>query len=85
VAEPVHSSTTPESVAPDAPVVDLTKLPDIPPPSPRTVVVEALSLGQQKKVGRAGKFEIYCDEPPRLGGDDEYPQPLTYLVAGVAF
>ncbi len=31
------------------------------------------------------RFEFYCDEPPSLGGDDEYPQPLTYVAAGVGF
>lgn len=30
-------------------------------------------------------FEFYSDEPPVLGGDDEYPQPLTYVAAGVGF
>lgn len=39
----------------------------------------------QLKVARAGKFEFYCDEPPILGGEDEYPQPLTYMAATVGF
>jgi hypothetical protein len=65
--------------------INVAALPDIPPPSLRTMAIEAESLGKQKKVGRFRHFEILCDEPPRLGGDDEYPQPLTYLVAGVAF
>ena len=67
------------------PVVNLAELPDIPPASLRTMSIEVESLGKQQKVGRFRHFEIYCDEPPRLGGDDEHPQPLTYLVAGVAF
>jgi len=65
--------------------VNVSTLADIPPPSLRTMSIEVESLGKQKKVGRFRHFEILCDEPPRLGGDDEYPQPLTYLVAGVAF
>jgi hypothetical protein len=65
--------------------VNLSELPDIPPPSLRTMSIEAEAVGKQKKVGRFRHFEILCDEPPRLGGEDEYPQPLTYLVAGVAF
>ena len=30
-------------------------------------------------------FEVYCDEPPSIGGDDEHPQPLHYVAAGVGF
>jgi hypothetical protein len=30
-------------------------------------------------------FEFYCDEPPALGGEDRFPQPLSYIAAGVGF
>lgn len=30
-------------------------------------------------------FEFYCDEPMPLGGKDRFPQPLSYIAAGVAF
>lgn len=66
-------------------VVDVSKLPDIPPSHMRTLTVEAETLGKQKKIGRVRQFEIMCDEPAFLGGDDEHPQPLNYLLAGVAF
>lgn len=39
----------------------------------------------QLKVGRHRQFEVYCDEPARLGGNDEYPQPLTYIAMGVGY
>ena len=26
---------------------------------------------------------FYVDEPPLLGGDGKYPQPLTYLAGGI--
>ncbi len=39
----------------------------------------------QLKVGRKEKFEVFCDEPPRIGGSDRYPQPLTYICMGVGF
>lgn len=47
-------------------------------------------LGDQLKVAetesRTGKtFRFYCDEPPMIGGNDEYPQPLHYLTAAVGF
>lgn len=35
---------------------------------------------------RTGKvFRFYSDEPPAIGGRDEYPQPLHYLAAAVGF
>ena len=67
------------------PAVNLAELPDIPPMGVRTVAVEAESVGKQKKVAHIRQFEILCDEPEWLGGEDQYPQPLNYLVAGVAF
>ena len=39
----------------------------------------------QLKVGRKEKFEVMCDEPPRIGGQDRYPTPLTYVCMGVGF
>jgi hypothetical protein len=31
------------------------------------------------------RFEVHSDEPPNLGGDDEFPQPLHYVAAGIGF
>jgi hypothetical protein len=31
------------------------------------------------------RFEVHCDEPPNLGGDDEFPQPLHYIAAAIGF
>jgi hypothetical protein len=47
-------------------------------------------LGDHLKVAevesRTGQvFRFYSDEPPAIGGRDEYPQPLHYLVAAVGF
>jgi hypothetical protein len=39
----------------------------------------------QAETGENRRFEFYCDEPPYLGGDDLFPQPLTYIAAGVGF
>ena len=76
-------------------IEDLSKLPDIPESRrgvKRTHVAEVESLGgskqlgsKQLKVARVRHFEFYCDEPPMLGGDDAYPQPLAYLAAAVGF
>ncbi len=34
---------------------------------------------------QTNKFTFFSDEPSSLGGDDQYPQPLTYIAAGVGF
>ena len=39
----------------------------------------------QLKLGRAGKFEVYCDEPARIGGTDKYPSPMAYLAMAIGF
>ena len=39
----------------------------------------------QLKLGRHRRFEVYCDEPERIGGEDSYPQPLCYIAMGVGF
>jgi len=50
-----------------------------------TMFADIEATERQQKVARFRDFEIRCDEPQWLGGDDEYPQPLTYLVAAVGF
>ena len=47
--------------------------------------IETIEGKGQLKVGRSGGFEVFSDEPPRLGGDGEYPQPLNYFALGVGF
>ena len=46
--------------------------------------------GTQQASGKSGEFRVmgreqvfYVDEPPALGGEDRYPQPLTYVAGGV--
>ena len=46
---------------------------------------ETVAGKTQLKLGKHRHFEIYCDEPARLGGDDSYPQPLSYIAMGVGF
>ena len=41
------------------------------------------SLEKMHKVARHRKFEIHVDEPAHLKGDDQYPQPLIYVAAGL--
>ena len=68
--------------------IDWTKLDEIPADTRGrffTMGARINGLEKQRKVARYRQFEFYCDEPPILGGEDAYPQPLTYLVAGVGF
>ncbi|MBT3352554.1 MAG: hypothetical protein HOC91_13810 [Nitrospinaceae bacterium] len=39
----------------------------------------------QLKIGKHRHFEVFCDEPERIGGEDAYPQPLCYIAMGVGF
>ena len=69
-------------------IEDQSKLPDIPESrrgAKRTMVAEAETVEKQLKKAHIRHFEVYCDEPPMLGGDDAYPQPLAYLAAAVGF
>ena len=50
------------------------------------IVKDQLKVAEaQSEEGSEARFEFYCDEPPSLGGEDRYPQPLTYIAAGVGF
>ena len=44
---------------------------------------EVESLAKMHKVARHRKFEIHVDEPAHLKGDDNHPQPLIYVAAGL--
>ena len=66
--------------------MDVTKLPDYPPGFRRTVYrVDARIVEGQLKVARQRQHEFFCDEPPTIGGQDRYPQPLAYFAAGLGF
>ena len=47
--------------------------------------VETVPGKGQLKMGRARQFTIFCDEPSRIGGNDEFPNPLAYLNMAVGF
>ena len=79
--------TTPadQSSTPGERIIDK---PEHPPQGYANTIVAEMETVEGKgqlKVGKSGNFEIFCDEPPRLGGDGEYPQPLNYFALGVGF
>jgi hypothetical protein len=46
---------------------------------------EVMSGELQLKRGTSGKFEVFCDEPARIGGTDKYPSPMSYLAMAIGF
>ncbi len=48
-----------------------------------TIVVECENESKQLHRATRDNFTWHSDEPPRLGGDNNHPQPLTYLTAGI--
>lgn len=49
------------------------------------VYTEVIAGEMHLKRGIMGKFEVFTDEAPRLGGTDKYPSPMTYLAMAVGF
>ena len=37
------------------------------------------------KRGTVGGFEVFSDEPARIGGTDKYPTPMHYMSMGMGF
>ncbi|MFQ5691872.1 MAG: hypothetical protein ACE5IM_02345 [Nitrospinota bacterium] len=48
-----------------------------------TQVVDCENKEKMLHEARQGRFTWHSDEPPRLGGDDNHPQPLAYLASGI--
>lgn len=62
--------------------------PELPAPgitNENDVLTEMVTGELQLKRGTSGKFEVYCDEPSRIGGTDRYPSPMTYLAMAIGF
>ncbi|MGH3443235.1 MAG: hypothetical protein ACRDUY_14585 [Nitriliruptorales bacterium] len=53
----------------------------------REVIHEADTENLEKMLHRATvrEFTFHSDEPPELGGEDNHPRPLHYLIAAVGF
>jgi hypothetical protein len=49
------------------------------------VYTEVITGEMHLKRGTIGKFEVFTDEAPRLGGTDKYPSPMSYLAMAVGF
>jgi hypothetical protein len=66
-------------------VIDKPELPAAGITNENDVMTEVVSGELQLKRGRAGKFEVLCDEPARIGGTDRYPSPMSYLALSIGF
>jgi len=66
-------------------VIDRPELPAAGITNENDVLTEVVSGEMQLKRGKAGKFEVLCDEPARIGGTDRYPSPMSYLAMSIGF
>ena len=66
-------------------IIDKPELPSVGITNENEAITETLSGQMQLKRGTAGKFEVFCDEPARIGGTDQYPSPMAYLAMAIGF
>lgn len=66
-------------------VIDKPELPAAGITNENEAVMEVMAGEMQLKRGKSGKFEVFCDEPARIGGTDRYPSPMTYLAMAIGF
>ena len=66
-------------------VIDRPELPAAGITNENDVYTETVAGEVQLKRGTAGKFQVFCDEPARIGGTDQYPSPMNYLAMAIGF
>ena len=66
-------------------VIDKPELPPSGISNENDVYTETVAGEVQLKRGTAGKFQVFCDEPARIGGTDQYPSPMNYLAMAIGF
>jgi hypothetical protein len=49
------------------------------------IEADAETLEKMRKEGHARGFTVYCDEGPRVGGENTAPPPLAYFGLALAF
>ena len=42
-------------------------------------------LEKMLHVANHGEFSFFSDEPEKMGGENEFPAPLTYIASGIGF
>ncbi len=66
-------------------VIDKPELPAAGITNENDLICETVEGQLQLKHSCSGKFEVWCDEPARIGGTDQYPSPMTYLAMSIGF
>jgi len=66
-------------------VIDRPELPAQGITNENDVLTETMPGEMQLKRGKSGEFEVFCDEPKRIGGTDQYPSPMAYLAMSIGF
>ncbi len=66
-------------------IIDKPELPVAGVTNENDLLTETVSGQMQLKYSRTGKFEVWCDEPARIGGTDQHPSPMTYLAMSIGF
>lgn len=66
-------------------VIDKPELPAAGITNENDVYTEVVSGEMHLKRGASGKFQVFSDEHPRIGGTDRYPSPMAYLAMSIGF
>jgi len=81
--KPVDGSSTSSAVGER--VIDKSELPTQGISTDNEVYTEVIAGEMHLKRGIAGKFEVFSDEAPRIGGTDKYPSPMSYMAMATGF
>ena len=81
--KPVDGNNLPAEVG--SRIIDKPELPSQGVTTDNEVFTEVVLGKGQLKRGTFRHFEVFCDEAQRIGGDDLYPSPMTYMAMGVGF
>ena len=81
--KPVDGNSLPSGVGNR--IIDKSELPPQGVTTDNEVYTEVVLGKGQLKRGTFRHFEVFCDEAQRIGGDDAYPSPMTYMAMGVGF
>lgn len=66
-------------------VIDKPELPAQGIASDSEAYTEMAEGSAQLKRGTSRNFEVFCDEPARIGGTDKFPSPMSYLAMSIGF
>ncbi len=80
---PIDGHTT--STVPGERVIDKPELPPKGLYTDHIVDTEMVEGSLQLKRGKAGAYEIFCDEGAHIGGTAKYPSPMAYLAMATGF